>query len=130
MNVNVIMDIVTLTKVSSIKYLGVIVHHRLNWIDHITYVKKNISKGLGIMYKARRYLNKGSLKNLYYTYMYSYFIYCIEIWGSAANFHLNSLFLLQKKIIGIMTFSHYVAHTDPISIDLQYCLLIKYVLIE
>ena len=70
------------------------------------------------MYKARRYLNKGSVKNLYDTYIYPYFIYCIEVWGSAANCHLNSIFLLQKKIIRIMTFSHYLAHTGPILIDL------------
>ena len=88
----------TLTKVASPKYLGVIV-------DHITYVKNKISKGIGIMYKARRYLNKVSLKNLYYAYMYPYFTYCIEVWGSAAKCHVNSLFLLQKKNIRIMTFS-------------------------
>ena len=34
------MDNITLSKVSSIKYLGVIVDHKLNWIDHITYVKE------------------------------------------------------------------------------------------
>ena len=118
MNVKVIMDNNTLTKVSSIKYLDVIVDHKLNWIDHITYVKNKISKGIGIMYKARRYLNKGSLKNIYYNYIYPYFIYCIELLGSAANCHLNSLFLLQKKIIRIMTFSPYLAHTGPIIIDL------------
>ena len=117
-NVKVIMDHITRTKVSSIKYLGVIVDHKLNWIDHIIYVKNKLSKGMGIVYKARRYLNKGSLKNLYYTYVYPYFIYCIEVWESAANCHLNSLFLLQKKIIRIMTFSLYLAHTGSISIDL------------
>ena len=63
------------------------------------------------MYKARRYLNKVSLNNLYYTYIYPYFTYCIEVWGSAAKCHVNSLFLLQKKIIRIMTFSPYLAHT-------------------
>ena len=84
MNVKVIMDNIALTKVSSNKYLGVIVDHKLNWIDHITYAKNKISTGIGIMYKARRYLNKCSLKNLYYTYIYTYFIYCIELWGSAA----------------------------------------------
>ena len=51
-NLNLIMDNITLSKVSSINYLGVIVDHKLNWIDHITYVKIKISKGIGIMYKA------------------------------------------------------------------------------
>ena len=70
-----------------------------------------------IIYKARKYLNKISFKNLYY-YIYQHLIYCIEVWGSAANYHLNSLFLLQKKIIRIMTFSPDMAHTGPIFIDL------------
>ena len=33
------MDNHILTKVNSIKYLGIIVDHKLNWLDHITYVK-------------------------------------------------------------------------------------------
>ena len=70
------------------------------------------------MYKARRYLNKISLKNLYHAYIYPYLTYCIEVWGSASKCHLNSLFLLQKQIIRIMTFSPYLAHTDPIFKDL------------
>ena len=70
------------------------------------------------MYKARRYLNKISLKNLYHAYIYPYLTYCIEVWGSASKCHLNSLFLLQEQIIRIMTFSPYLAHTDPIFKDL------------
>ena len=105
-------------KVNSIKYLGVIVDNKLNWIDHITYVKNKISKGLGIMYKARRYLHKSSLRNLYHAYIYPYLTYCIEVWGCASKCQLNALLLLQKKIIRIITFSPYLAHTDPIYKDL------------
>ena len=61
-NMDVIMDHSTPTKVVSLKYLGVIVDHKLNCIDHIPYVKNKISKGIGIMYKARRYLNIVSFK--------------------------------------------------------------------
>ena len=39
-------------------------------------------------------------------------------YGDASKCHLNSLFLLQKQIIRIMTFSPYLAHTDPIFKDL------------
>ena len=78
-NMAVIMDIRVLTKVNSIKYLGIIVDHKLNWIDHITYVKAKISKGIGIMYKARQHLNKHSLRNLYHTYIYPYLTYFTDI---------------------------------------------------
>ena len=117
-NNDVIMDNNALIKVNSIKYIGVIIDNKLNWIDHITYVKNKISKGLGIMYKARRYLHKSSLRNLYHAYIYPYLTYCIEVWGCASKCQLNALLLLQKKIIRIMTFSPYLAHTDPIYKDL------------
>ena len=47
--VNIIVDKCVLNKVTSIKYLGVIIDHKLNWIS---YVKNKISKGIGILYKA------------------------------------------------------------------------------
>ena len=45
-----------LNKVNSVKYLGIIIDHKLNWIDHIAYIKNNISKGIGIIYRARNFL--------------------------------------------------------------------------
>ena len=71
------------------------------------------------MYKARPYLDKKSLANLYHTYIYPYLIYCIEIWGNAASCHLQPLFLIQKKIVRIIKFSDYLAHTEPIFKELK-----------
>ena len=45
----------------SIKYLGVIIDRKL--IDHITYVKNKVAKGIGIIQKARKLLNKKALLN-------------------------------------------------------------------
>ena len=119
---SIVMDNTILVKTSSLKYLGVIVDHKLNWIEHISYVRNKVSKGIGIMYKARRFLNKKSLLSLYqnyHSYIYPYLIYCIEVWGCAAPSHLHSLFLLQKKIVRIMTFVPYLAHTEPIFNSLE-----------
>ena len=38
--------------------------HKLNWTQHIAHVRNKISKGIGIMYRARNYLTKNSLKSL------------------------------------------------------------------
>ena len=46
-------------------------------------------------------------------------IYCIDIWGISAQSHLRPLLLSQKKIVRIMTFSTYYAHTDPLFKDLK-----------
>ena len=46
-------------------------------------------------------------------------IYSIETWGLASKIHLHPLFLTQKKVVRIMTFSHYLAHTPPLFLSLS-----------
>ena len=94
---DLVIDNDSITRVYSAKYLGIIIDVKFNWIEHITYIKNKISKAIGIMYKARQYLNKSSLVNLYYSYVYPYLTYCVEVWGCAYPTHLQCLFLLQKK---------------------------------
>ena len=75
------MNGVFLQRINSLKYLGVIIDHKLNWTQHIAHVRNIVSKGIGIMYRARNYLTKNSLKSLCVSYIYPYLIYCVEIWG-------------------------------------------------
>ena len=49
--------------------------------NKIFQLKKNkVSKGLGIIFKARPVLDQKCL--LYNSFVYPYLIYCIEIWGT------------------------------------------------
>ena len=73
----VVIDNHRLIQVNSVKYLGVIIDHKLNWIEHISYVKSKKSKGIGIMYKARQFLTKKALLMLYHAYIYPYKLYDI-----------------------------------------------------
>ena len=72
---NVYMSNSRLTQIECCKYLGVILDSKMSWVQHITYVKNKVSKGIGIMYQARKYLNKKSLVGLYISYIYPYLIY-------------------------------------------------------
>ena len=47
---NIIVDSSKLIKVDYVKYLVVIINHKLNWIEHIAYVKSKISKGTGLKF--------------------------------------------------------------------------------
>ena len=100
-----------INRVNSIKYLGVIIDNKLNWIEHIADVKNKTSKGVGILFRTRHLLCRKSLINLYYSFVYHYLIYCMEAWGSACQLH--PLLLTQKKVIRVITFSPYLAQTDP-----------------
>ena len=124
------MDKTNLRKVECIKYLGVILDNKLWWIQHISYVKNKISKGIGIMYKARNYINKKALLGLYHSYIYPYFIYCIESCGNASNCHLDPLFVIQKRILRILTFPTMMFHQIHVLNILIFCHYISWFIIE
>ena len=46
--------------------------------------------------------------------MYPYLLYCNLAWGGCASQHLDKLFLIQKKIIRLITKEKYLAHTNPL----------------
>ena len=69
---------------------------------------------MGIMLKARKFLNRKILLQLYHSFVYPYLIYCLEIWGNAADIHIYPIIKLQNKIVRIMTYSRYGTPTKPI----------------
>ena len=81
----------------TMKYLGVIIDSKLNWISHITYVKNKVAKGIGIIRRARQCVNKKTLTILYHIFIFPYLIYCVEVWGSACETNLTPITLLQKN---------------------------------
>ena len=60
-------------------FLGILMDNQLNWSDHINYIKNKISKSLGIIYKIRSFLNRITQRNLYYTFVFPYLIYGVEV---------------------------------------------------
>ena len=44
---------------------------------------------------------------MYFTFIYPYLIYCIEVWGNANETQLTTLVKIQKKSLRLITFSHY-----------------------
>ena len=51
---------------------------------------------------------------MYYTFVFPYLIYGVEIWGSATLNHINPLKKIQKKCVRAITFSEYLAPSEPI----------------
>ena len=80
-----------------------------------------MSKAIGIMYKAMQHLNKQALVNLYYSYVYPYLTYLIETWGCTCKtqLHWTLVGIYYKKIIRIISFSHYLDHTEPLFMSLE-----------
>ena len=107
-----VIDNYEFTQVNSAKYIGGIIDHKLNCIEHISYVEFKTSKGISIV---RQLLAKRALLVLYHAYIYPYMTYCIEVWGCDSQTQLNGIVLLQKKIIRIKSFSN----TTPLFLSME-----------
>ena len=101
-------------QVTHTKFLGIYLDSKLNWAIHINYIKNKIAKGIGIICKARKIFKPPTLLTMYYSFIYPYFIYCIEVWGSASNSNLLPIVKLQKKAVRIIVSAKYKAHSEPI----------------
>ena len=97
-NIKLQMDDKIIKESPHIKYLGVILDNKLNWIEHIGYVKNKVAKGIGIICKARKFLTKKVLLTLYNTFIFPYLIYCVEIWGCAKKTHFINFGMCKKNI--------------------------------
>ena len=85
------------------KFLGVIIDSKLNWTLHINHVAGKISKNIGIITRARKILTEKTLTGLYYTFIYPYLNYCCTVWGISPESHLSKLYVLQKRIVRIIS---------------------------
>ena len=103
-DVNVIMQQNTIDRVYPIKFLGLIINNKLKWHEHIQHVKHKIARSVGIVYKIRHYLKKQTLLNMYYTFVFQYLIYGVEIWGSASLNHINPLKKIFKNVYAQLLF--------------------------
>ena len=59
---------------------------------------KKISKSIGIIHKTRNFLTKNTLRNIYYTFVYPYLIYCIKIGGNINDIHLDPFNKNSKNV--------------------------------
>ena len=113
-SLDITIDGCNIDRVKHTKFLGVFIDEKLNWKKHVSYISSKISKGIGIIIKARNLLSLNALKTLYFSFIYPYFTYCNQVWGSACDTRLRPLVMLQKRCVRIITRSKYQDHTDPL----------------
>ena len=116
---NLVIDDVVINRTNHIKFLGVMVDQHLTFESHVRYIKGKISRGIGILYKAKRLLQASSLLTLYYSFVYPYFTYCITVWGNTYSTVLDPLIKCQKRAVRIVHGAGKYDHTYPIFQSLQ-----------
>ena len=101
-NINVNIEGVPINIVKETKFLGILLDNRLTWKSHTAYISKKIAKSIGILSRARKLLNRETLRQLYFAFLYPYLNYCLIIWGNAPATTTFPIFKLQKRALRIV----------------------------
>ena len=102
LSLNLLINGQRIEKVSSSKYLGVIVGCSLQWSEHIEYVYKKLAKFTAIFYSLRNNVPQQCLKKLYYAFVYPHIIYGLEVYGNTTKTRLDKLNKVHNKILRIL----------------------------
>ena len=69
-------------RASYTKFLGVVLDENLSWKENLKHTENKIAKSIGLMYKAKPFLDKDSLLSLCFSYIHSYINYTNLAWVS------------------------------------------------
>ena len=81
-----------------LKFVRILLDKNLCLKKHIKYIESKIAKNLGLLYKAKPYLDKHSLLSLYLSYILSYISYGSIAWESTIRTNLKKYTVSRNMI--------------------------------
>ncbi len=96
--------------VNQCKFLGVIIDDKMTWKHHVSYICNKISKGIGILVRARQIFYGETLATLYNALIKPHFTYCITNYmGNTCKTTKTSFILCIRKLYAfwqVLNFTH------------------------
>jgi hypothetical protein len=83
------------------KFLGLIIDKTLSWNQHIDHIATKLCSACYALRNLKHIVPQSTLRTIYYDYIHSILSYGIIFCGRYSN--ANKLFILQKKIVRIIT---------------------------
>ena len=102
-----------------IKYLGILIDENLSWKPHTLELTKKLSRANSMLSKIRYYVDKSTLRTIYYSIFFSHLHYCCQVWGQHGNSYINKLQSLQRSSLRIMNFLPFRSNVDNLYKDMN-----------
>ena len=94
---NIKLDGVSLNRVSSTEFLGVIIDENLTWKNHIDAISKIIIRNIGMLTKHKHFVPENILYSLYCTLILLYIDYGVLIWCNTCKIYLDKIYLNSRN---------------------------------
>ena len=105
-----------------VRFLGVLLDSNLSWKTHLNELSKKLLKTVGLFYKIRHYAALDTLVLLYHGLFAPFISYGVSVWGLTYPSMIEPVFVIQKKIMKVITCNEMIAHSTPIFDSLQICI--------
>ena len=105
---------IPLNYVNSARFLGVMIDNNLNFKSHIDNLVNKVSKLAGILYKIKDCFPISTKLMYYNSFVLPHLTYNILHWGGTNDVHLQSLVVLQKRIVRTIANANFYDHTSPL----------------
>ena len=75
------------------------IDENLTWNDHIYILENKLSKNIGLLYRAKPYLDKNTMTTLYFSFFHSYLNYGSIPWASTTKSKLRKIANQQRQAV-------------------------------
>ncbi len=93
---------VTINRVTTAKYIGIVMDDTLTWEPHIKYLNDQLVKYTGIFKLISKLVQTKCKKQLYFTNIYSRVQYGIEVFGQAYAKQLKKVQVMQNRLLKVL----------------------------
>ena len=87
-----------------IRYLGILLDEHLSWTPHVMELTKKLNRSNSMLSKIRHYVDRDTIRSLYFTLFSSHINYCCQVWGQNGSYILNKILSLQRCALRIINF--------------------------
>ena len=106
-----------LEEVFSFKLLGLTICHDLSWESHISKLASKASHRLGILHRAKSFLDTLELLTTFKASVHSLMEYCSPLWTGAPTSHLSRLHAVETNAFRITGISRDEAESLGLSLS-------------
>ena len=92
-----------LTKVSTVKFLGVTLDENLTFKDHVNKVTSNIYKSVGVMRRLHCQLPAHVMVKLYYYFVCPHLTYALPGWGRSGSTNAAKIECAHRRACKLLT---------------------------
>ena len=101
-NLNLLIDNVSIARVTSHKFLGIFIDDKLKFDVHTQYLCSKISRNLGVIRKIKSFVPNSVIRQLHFSLIFSHIVYGITSYGFASansTKRLSNLVLRSLKLV-------------------------------